>query len=334
MTSQTLVTVAIPSYNAAATLASALDSLLAQTHTNLQIVVIDDGSRDATKDVLAAYADRVQSSHQANAGLANARNAGVRRAHGNYIALMDADDLCRPERIAIQLAYLEAHPDVVLCSSDFSGFNEHGALPGVSLQSYYSCLAELPEGLASVYPVSEAMHFGARSIAARRGNVYDTIALGNFVHPPTIMFRRTLIERCGNFDESIANMCDHDWLVRASRCGEFAVIQAPLLDYRISAQQLSGARNRVQVTIDNALVLQKTCRDDPDLVQRHGETLRRLLGTAFLDAADALSDRQTSAALRMLLRASAHGALNLRTLKVLAKSFIPFALLSSLRGQR
>ena len=78
----------------------------------------------------------------------------------------------------------------------------------------------------------------------------------------------------------------------------------------------------------------KTCRDDPDLVQRHGETLRRLLGTAFLDAADALSDRQPSAALRMLLRASAHGALNLRTLKVLAKSFIPFALLSSLRGQR
>jgi glycosyltransferase involved in cell wall biosynthesis len=333
MTPSPLVTVAIPSYNAAATLSATLESVLAQTHTNLQIVVVNDGSRDATEEVLATYADRVQSIHQANGGLASARNAGIRIARGEYIALMDADDLCRPERIAAQLAYLETHPDVVLCSSDFIGFNQNGSLPAVNLHGYYSRISELPGGLASIYPQAEVMKMDDLTFKTRRGNVYDAIALGNFVHPPTIMFRRSLLEQCGNFDEGIANMCDHDWLVRASRCGAFGVIETPLLDYRISAQQMSGARNRVQVTLDNASVLEKTCRDDPSLMQRHGESLRRRLGIAFLDAADALSDSQPRAALQMLLRATTHGVVNARSFKVLVKSFLPLALLNRLRGE-
>jgi glycosyltransferase involved in cell wall biosynthesis len=332
MASEALVSVAIPSYNAAATLGQTLDSVLTQTHRHLQVVVVNDGSRDDTPAVLARYADRIEAIDQPNGGLAKARNRGCRAAKAEFIALMDADDLCRPERIALQVAYLQAHPDVVLCSGDFVGFNDDGVLPEMALKRYYSRVANAPGGIADFYPAHEVMRFGGRDVQTRRGAVYEAIALGNFVHPPTIMFRRSLLEQCGLFDESIANMCDHDWLVRASRCGAFGYIAEPLLDYRISARQMSGARHRVQVALDIAFVLDKTCRDDPGLAARHSPQLRRLQGEAYLSAADALCDSQPLAAFVMLWRATRCGVVTAQSAKAMVKCLLPAPVLKRIRS--
>ncbi|MDD4887932.1 MAG: glycosyltransferase family 2 protein, partial [Thiomonas sp.] len=148
-----LVSVVIPAYNARNTLAQTLDSLFAQTHRNLDVVVVDDGSTDGTAEVLEAFAGRVRVIRQANAGIAVARNASVQAARGDYIALLDADDLCRPDRIAMQLRYLQTHPDILLCSSDFGAFDETGPLaPASYCGVYYTRCSPQRGGLKARYP--------------------------------------------------------------------------------------------------------------------------------------------------------------------------------------
>mgnify|MGYP005826674425 CR=1 FL=1 len=105
-----VVTVVIPSFNAAKTLSATLDSVLGQTIRDVEVVVVDDGSSDGTPEVLASYAAQVRGIRQANGGLARARNAGLAVARGEFIALLDADDVCEPQRLEVQLAVLRELP--------------------------------------------------------------------------------------------------------------------------------------------------------------------------------------------------------------------------------
>jgi len=101
-----LVSVIIPAYNAEAHLAATLDSVFAQTYRPLEVIVVDDGSRDSTRDIVAAYQARhagLRLIAKANGGVASARNAGLKAAQGDYVAFLDADDLWHPEKIATQM---------------------------------------------------------------------------------------------------------------------------------------------------------------------------------------------------------------------------------------
>lgn len=114
-----LLSVLMPTHNAAVFVAAAIGSLLAQTFTDFELIVVDDGSTDTTLDVLAAIDDprlTVIASPD-NLGPVHARNRAFAGARGRYIAALDADDLCRPERFARQVAYLDRHPDVVLVAT-------------------------------------------------------------------------------------------------------------------------------------------------------------------------------------------------------------------------
>jgi len=105
-----LVSVIIPAYNATAFLGETLDSVLAQTYPNLEIIVVDDGSTDDTPDLLGSYGDRIRVLRQANSGQATARNHGAREAHGELLAFLDSDDLWDPDKIARQVELLDRFP--------------------------------------------------------------------------------------------------------------------------------------------------------------------------------------------------------------------------------
>jgi glycosyltransferase involved in cell wall biosynthesis len=120
------VSVVIASYNCAAYLAEALDSVLAQTLPPHQVIVIDDGSKDHTPEVLAKYAGRVIAVRQENTGVSAARNRGLELADGDYVALLDADDVSAPERLAKQAAALAATPDAALCVCGIWRFTDAG----------------------------------------------------------------------------------------------------------------------------------------------------------------------------------------------------------------
>ena len=117
-----LVSVVIPAYNCAHTVAETIESCLAQDYEDLEILVVNDGSTDGTAEVLASFGSRIKVIDQPNGGLASARNAGQRAARGEYIAWMDADDLMLPWRIRLQAEVLASQPMIGLVSSDFSAF--------------------------------------------------------------------------------------------------------------------------------------------------------------------------------------------------------------------
>lgn len=176
------VSVLLPAYNAAATHGRAIASIRAQTYPDWELLVIDDGSTDATRDVaaVAAGADpRVRLLAREHGGIATALNAGLAEARGTFIARMDADDTSHPERLAEQVAWLEAPANrdlgLVSCLVDFGG--DRVASAGYALHVDWINTLVTPE----------------------------QIALNRFVESPlahpSVMFRRELIERhCGYRD--------------------------------------------------------------------------------------------------------------------------------------
>jgi glycosyltransferase involved in cell wall biosynthesis len=116
------VSVVIPSYNSSAFLAEALDSVLAQSRPPYEVIVVDDGSTDEIKEVLAPYANRIIVLQQENKGLSVARNNGFARATGDWVALLDADDVWRPDKLARQLDGVAGDASVVCIHSNFYTF--------------------------------------------------------------------------------------------------------------------------------------------------------------------------------------------------------------------
>src|SRR5437016_10401011 len=106
--SEPLISAVIPSYNYGHFITDAIESALGQTYPHVEIIVVDDGSTDDTREQLAPYSERVCYIHQENGGLSAARNTGIRAAKGEWIALLDADDVWHPRKLELQMNCLAA----------------------------------------------------------------------------------------------------------------------------------------------------------------------------------------------------------------------------------
>lgn len=122
------VSIIIPVYNGERYVSEAIDSVLNQTYKDFEIIVIDDGSKDDTLNILRMYGEKIRWESQENKGQASAINEGIKMAKGKYIAYLDADDVCLPERLKIQVKYLDEHPDVGLVYADFYQTDENGKI--------------------------------------------------------------------------------------------------------------------------------------------------------------------------------------------------------------
>jgi glycosyltransferase involved in cell wall biosynthesis len=111
-----IITVLMPAYNAAGFIAQAVDSVLQQSFTNFELLVVDDGSVDDTVTVVQSFKDkRIRLLQMPHKGIAAALNSGLEAASGKYIARFDADDICYPQRLQVQYDFLTAHPDHIIC---------------------------------------------------------------------------------------------------------------------------------------------------------------------------------------------------------------------------
>jgi len=220
MNGQDLISIVVPAHNSEATLDETLRSVRAQTWRTLEILVVDDGSRDGTADIVRRHVaedPRVRLLSQANAGVAAARNHGIREARGKYVAVIDADDLWRPEKIALQRA----------------AFDRAGPRCGL------------------VYTLSAVIDSRSRVIsrhhrASHEGCVLEHLALTNFVHNGSspMMLRAAVLE-CGGYDASLrarkAQGCeDYDLYFKIAERYDFAVVPQHLTGYRQTAGTMSG----------------------------------------------------------------------------------------------
>jgi glycosyltransferase involved in cell wall biosynthesis len=334
------VSIVIPAYNAAATLAEALRSVLAQTLPPMEIIVVNDGSTDDTAEVLRQFGDKVKTLHQENSGLAATRRAGIAAARGDLIALFDADDLCEPDRLAVQVAFMDACPEVLLTATDFSAFNEQGQVIKSFAQSYYGAFKRYPHGINDIFPIHDELELAqgmsaATRVTTYRGPVYEKLVLGNFIHPPTVMFRRTVLDLAGNFDPEAGVMCDWDWLMQVARKGQIGLIARDLLRYRISPNQRSAERFRYRRSVGNIHILNRIRDRDPEIYQRYLGEFEGKRGMYCQDAADSICEVRRIEALKWLARSMLrHGRVNKQCLLILVKMMMPSGLRGMVRNRR
>lgn len=134
--SKVAFSVIIPAYNSAATIGRAIDSVLRQTYPAHEIIVVDDGSADSTRDEVARFGDRIRYLHQANAGVSAARNKGAHEATGDWLAFLDADDWYFPDRLRLHAEWIESDPTLDFLTGDYEYRREDGSVIGRSMDSH------------------------------------------------------------------------------------------------------------------------------------------------------------------------------------------------------
>lgn len=226
------VSVVMPSFNYARYLSLSVESILTQSHTDLELVITDDCSTDGSREILAEWARRdsrvVSVLHDVNRGLAGARNSALAACSGEFIALCDADDLWIPDKLKIQLERFRRAPEIGLVHSDSDIMNSEGDLTGQRFSSL--------------------IH---RQGQRTSGYLFDELYRRNFLCVPTVIVRREAMELAGGFDDRLRSLEDWVCWTKIARKYPFDYVDNALAHYRIHPGGLSSnpvgmAQNRVK----------------------------------------------------------------------------------------
>ena len=228
MTSMKRVSTIIPTYNCAAYIAEALESILAQTYPDVEIIVVDDGSTDSTRQVLEPYRGRIIYLHQENQGESVARNRGIEAAGGEFIAFLDADDLWLPTKLERQVAAMDHYPEAVL--------------------AYSYAYAVDASGRRIRFRGSDLLCQGEAGLH----QVFARLVTDNMIaNPGAVLMRKQFLTGMTAFDPAIRWGEDWDLWLRLSLKGPFLFIPEPLACYRMHT-----AERRLAIEASDAFVRQ------------------------------------------------------------------------------
>lgn len=207
MADSPLVSVVMPAYNARRYVAEAIDSVLAQNFADFEFLIIDDGSTDGTGDLLQDYSERdrrIRVINQPNSGVGAALNRGIEQSRGRYIARMDSDDACMPDRFEKQVDYLNRNPDCVLVGARVLMIDQDGC-PLFEMESVQTTHEQIDRLLME--------------------------ARWSIVHP-SVMMRTDVVRKLGGYNNDLVPVEDHDLFLRLAEVGKLANLPEILLKYR------------------------------------------------------------------------------------------------------
>ncbi len=205
------VTVLMPAYNAQDYIREAIDSVLSQTFTDFEFIIINDGSTDNTENIIKSYTDkRIQLYTQANAGVIGALNKGLDLANGKYVARFDADDVCYPQRLEVQYKFMEEHPEYVLVGSaaDFIDMEGNFLFEWQPPAYEHEALQQV------IYEVSPFDH-------------------------PTIMYRTDVAKELGGYPSGAIHFEDHVYWTLFFKKGKLCNLREPLIKHRYNPQSVT-----------------------------------------------------------------------------------------------
>ena len=229
-----LVSIVIPCYNQGGYLGEAIESACRQSHSNVEVIVVDDGSTDDTSRVAAAY-PAVRYLHQQNSGTAIARNRGLRESRGELLVFLDADDRLLPDAVARGAEYLTGHPEIAFVTGHVR-LIDAGGTPGI---------------------VPAQDHEPAGYVSLLRWNYIWT--------PGVVMYRRSAFDAIGAFESSAGGSADYDLNLRIARRLAVACHHHVILEYR---------QHGANMTRDPAYMLRSAVsvrRREKKYTGRHGE---------------------------------------------------------------
>jgi glycosyltransferase involved in cell wall biosynthesis len=201
-----LVSTIIPVYNGEQFIAEAIDSVLTQTYQPIEIIVVDDGSDDKSREIIKSY-QTVTYIFQENLGNGAARNTGIQKSNGDFLAFLDQDDLWIPQKIKTQIDYLIKNPDIGYVACNMKNFIQSGC--------------SLSKDISDIYTEDEQVAY----------------------IPSGILIRRKIIEEVGKFNPDMLEANDTDWHFRAKDKGiRMANVNKLLLYRRIHGSNLSHHR--------------------------------------------------------------------------------------------
>jgi glycosyltransferase involved in cell wall biosynthesis len=251
---ESVVSVVIRAFNCERYVGQAVESILAQTFQDLEIVVVDDASTDGTETILQAYARRDERirvlRNETNQGLVRTMNIGLRHARGEFIAVNDADDLSLPHRLETQVNFLRANPQIALVGGGAYYIDEDG----------------------------EEIESPSRERRQRKGpeEVRQYLAEGySFAHS-SVMFRRECIEAIDFYDEFFSYTHDYDMLIRMADTFDIVYYEEPLVQWRWLNSGVTGGKKRAQAAFAELARVRSKARKERvslDLEQEYNRLL-------------------------------------------------------------
>jgi glycosyltransferase involved in cell wall biosynthesis len=241
------VSVVIPAYNASKFVRESINSVLNQTYKNYEIIVVDgrDGSTDNTREVVSKYGDSVRYFCQENKGVSDARNKGILNSKGMYIAFLDSDDIWSENKLALQVEFLDSHPDVGLVFSD--GW----------VKAYGNVSARDQRIIGKRFFQLSKPH---------RGEVLNKLFVGNFIPTSTVVIRKQCLLKVGLFNKEHNIGEDYDLWLRVAKFFKVDYIDEPLAIYLVHGDSLV---HKMDEFLLNAILIKKNALTrEPQLLER------------------------------------------------------------------
>ena len=268
------VSVVMPVYNGEKYLREAVESILAQTFRNFELIAVDDGSTDGSASILAGYRQQderiVILTHSKNQGIVSALNRGLEIAQGKYIARMDADDVSLPERFERQVEFLETHPQVGVLGSEAIFMDSQG------------------QDIARMAQTHDDL------------SIRWTSLLANVFFHPTVMFRRAVLTEFNlGYQPGLQSGQDYDLWVHMLEHTQGANLDQPLVRYRVTAESISSQYKQEQMVNHNQISFAYIQRLFPEI--RFTPAEHALLVAAFTGRLSSSQSRQRPSLVRCYL---------------------------------
>lgn len=258
-----LVSVIIPTYNCAEFLPSTIESVVDQSYTSVEIIVVDDGSTDDTKNILEPYLDKITYIYQNNQGVSAARNRGIQEIKGELVAFIDADDCWYKDKLKLQLEILNTHDDIIGVFSDFGIANEAGEVYSKThVKHNYRVFATFNLDWQDIFsnkiilPNSSADKESHGDVEVYFGSMFRALFLGNFINTSSLILRKNAIEHYGVFNHERKTQEDYEFWLKIAKQENFAYINCPLLYSRRRANQLTSLSNQIDISKNSLEVIE------------------------------------------------------------------------------
>lgn len=223
MTEGKLVSILIPAYNAERYIAESLRSATSQTYRDIEIIIVDDGSTDKTKETILSLSDpRVRFFSQENKGIAKTRNRLLKEAKGDYVTFLDSDDIYLSDKVEKEARFLDSRPDYFAVYSDLRYFFDGAP------NKFYKHKYTFPSG-----------------------DIFSELLRKQFITNTTLMFRRAVVDKIGYFDENTREVEDWNYFLKMARAGMlFGFIDEVLVHFRLRWDNNTRFDKQVKIQAD------------------------------------------------------------------------------------